>query len=109
VIPLDVGHGEPELPGGLSGVVDGQDVRMLELGGELDLPLEALRTEGGGELRMEHFQCDGPVVSEIVCEKYGGHAATPNLALDAVAVGQGGLQAVGGGVGQLEGPYQRYS
>jgi hypothetical protein len=33
-------------------------------------------------------------VLEILCEKNGGHPAGSQLALDAVAVGEGGLQGV---------------
>jgi hypothetical protein len=43
-LALDERHGEPEAPRGLAGVVDAQDVRVLEPGGELDLALEALGT-----------------------------------------------------------------
>ena len=49
-LALDVRHGEPELTGSLARVEHGQDVGMLEPGGELDLPLEALGAEAGSEL-----------------------------------------------------------
>jgi len=63
-----------------------QDVRMLEPSSELDLPLEALRTQCGRELRVKNLQGNRTVVPEIVGEKYRGHAATPKLPLDEVAV-----------------------
>ena len=44
-LALDVRHGEPELAGGLARVVDREDVRVLQPGGELDLALEALGAE----------------------------------------------------------------
>ena len=50
-LALDVRHGEPELTGSLARVVHGQDVGMLEPGGELDLALEALGAERGGRAR----------------------------------------------------------
>ena len=34
-LALDVRHGEPELAGGLARVVDGENVRVLQPGGEL--------------------------------------------------------------------------
>ena len=43
-------HREPELAGGLAGVVDGEDVGVLQPGGEADLALEPIGTERGGEL-----------------------------------------------------------
>ena len=62
---------------------------MLQPGGELDLALEALGAERGGQLGVEHLERDRPVVAEVVGEVDRGHAAAPELALDAVAVGQG--------------------
>ena len=58
----------------------------------LDLAQEALRAERGGELGVEHLERDRPVVLEIVGEVDRGHAAAPELALERVAVGQGGLE-----------------
>ena len=47
---LDVGHDVPEVAFILARVVDRQDVGMVEPGGELDLAVEALGGERGGEL-----------------------------------------------------------
>ena len=44
---------------------------------------------------MENFQGDRAVVPEIVGEKYGRHAPTPKLALDAVAISQPCLEPFG--------------
>ena len=62
---------------------------MLEPGGELDLAEEALGAERGGELGMEHLERDRAVVPEVLGQVDGGHAAAAELALDAVAVGEG--------------------
>ena len=43
----------------------------------------------GGELRAEDLDGDGAIVLEVVREVDGGHAARAELALDAVAVGEG--------------------
>ena len=48
---------------------------MLEPGGELDLALEALGAERGGELGMEHLERDGAVVPEVV--RRGRRSAMP--------------------------------
>jgi hypothetical protein len=95
---LDIGHGEPEAAAGLAGVVDREDMGMLESGGESDLALEALGPEHGGELRVQDLQRDGAVVLEVVGEIDRRHAPAPELPLDAVAVGEGGNE-VGPGVG----------
>ncbi len=44
-------HGEPELAGGLVRVVDGENVWVLEPGGEPDLALEPVGPQRGGDLR----------------------------------------------------------
>jgi hypothetical protein len=41
-------HGEPELAGSLARVVDREDVRVLEPGGEFDLALESVGPQRGG-------------------------------------------------------------
>ena len=50
--------------------------------------------EGAGELGVEHLQGDGAVVAEVLGEVDGGHSAAAELALDAVAIGQGVAQSV---------------
>ena len=61
---------------------------MLEPGGELDLALEPLGAEGGGELGVEHLERDRPVVPEVAREIDRGHAPAAELALERVAVAQ---------------------
>ena len=65
---------------------------MLQPGGELDLAQEPLGAERCGQLRMEHLERDGAVVLEVLRQVYGRHAAPAELALEGVAVGEGGLQ-----------------
>ena len=85
-LALDVGHRKPEPACGLAGVVDGENVGVLETGGEPDLPKKALGAEGGGQLGVQHLQGDGAVVPQVAREVHGGHAATAELALERVAV-----------------------
>ncbi len=47
----------------LARVEHGEDVRMLQPGGQLDLPLESLGAERGRQLGMQHLQGDGPLVA----------------------------------------------
>jgi hypothetical protein len=91
---LDERHREPQAAGGLARVVDRQDVGMLEPGGELDLALEPLGAEGGGELGEEDLEGDRAVVAEILGQVDDGHATAAELALERVAVGEGIAQAV---------------
>jgi hypothetical protein len=85
-LTLHIGHGEPELASGFPRIEDGQYVGVLEAGSGADLALEAFRPQAGGKLRMQHLQGDRPVVFDIVCEIYRGHAPAPELALKHVAV-----------------------
>ena len=87
-LALDERHGEPELAGGLARVVDGQDVRVLQPGGEADLALEALGAERVGQLGVQHLERDGAVVPDVVREIDRRHAAAAELALDRVVAGE---------------------
>jgi hypothetical protein len=91
----DERHCVPELSGGVTGVVDRQDVGMLEPGSEFDLALEALGTECSGKLRMEDLQGNGSIVPQIVGEKYRCHPTAAELALDAVAIGEAAPELLG--------------
>jgi hypothetical protein len=97
-LAFHVGHREPEEPAGVARIVDRQDVRVLEPGGEANLALEALRPQRVGQPGMEHLQGDGSVVLEIAGEMDRGHAAAPELTLERIATAQG-LRERGQGVG----------
>ena len=62
---------------------------MLQGGDGLDLAEEPLGADDRGELRAQHLDRDLAVVLEVVREIDGGHAAGAELALDAIAIGQG--------------------
>ncbi len=88
-LAFHVGHGEPEQPGGRpAGVMDGEDVRVLELGDELDFSAEALRSKRRGEVGVEHLHGDSPMVLGVEREKYRGHATAPELTLERVRVAE---------------------
>ena len=91
-LPLDVGHGVVEQPGGFARVMEREDVGVLQPGGGLDLALEALGAEGGAELGPQDLQRDPPAVLEVFGEVDRGHPAAAELALDPVALGQGSLE-----------------
>ena len=89
----DEGHGEPEQGrrpwhGQLARVEDGEDVGVLQAGGEMDLAEKPIGSEGGGELGVEHLDRDGAIVLEVTREPDGGHASAAELALEGVPVCQ---------------------
>ena len=57
--------------------------------GRLDLGEEPLGAERRGEIGVQHLDRDVAVVLEVVREIDGRHAAAAELALDAVAIGDG--------------------
>jgi hypothetical protein len=73
---------------------------MLEVGDGLDLAQEALGADDGGEVGTQDLDGDLAVVAEVLGEVDGRHAALAELALDAVAVGENGPEALDG-VGQV--------
>jgi len=98
-LPLDVGHGEEEEAVGIARVEERQDVRVLQVRRRLDLGQEALGTDDGGELGLEHLQRDAAVVLLVARQVDRRHAALAELTLDAVAALEGRVQA-GDWVGQ---------
>ena len=62
---------------------------MLQRRDGLDLAEEPLGADHRGQLGPQHLDGDLAAVLEVVREIDGGHAALAQLALDAVAVGQG--------------------
>lgn len=86
-LTLDVRHREPELAAWCrSGVVDRDDMRVLQAGGEFDLSCEPLRSQRRSEIGPEYLEGDKTVVSQVADEIDGGHATLPEFALDRVAV-----------------------
>jgi hypothetical protein len=85
-LTVDVRHGIPQLPRGVPGVVKREDVGVLEAGRELDLAVEPLGPERVGQVRVEDFERDRPIVLQVVGQEDRGHAAAPELALEHVAL-----------------------
>jgi hypothetical protein len=103
-LPFDERHHVEQVAVGLTRIEQRQDVRVLQIGRELDLGQEPLGADHGRELGAEHLERDPPGVADVLGEVDGRHAAGADLALEAVAVRQGGLEAaeqfghsVGGG------------
>jgi len=67
-----------------------------EVGGELDLPEKAVCPEIHRQLGMDHLERDQALLLQILRQVDRRHPTATELALDAVAVTQGGLKAGGG-------------
>ena len=92
--PGDVGHHEPVEPVAFAGIEQGQDMGMLQPGGDLDFPEEPLAAEGGGDLGPEDLHRHLAVMPQVFGQVDRGHPPAAELALDGVAVPEGGLQTV---------------
>ena len=90
---VDERHHVEQDAGGRAGIMQRQDMRMLQVGGGLDLAQETFRADRGGDLLAQHLDGDLAIVLQIVGQVDGGHATRAELALDAVAVAQGGREA----------------
>ena len=77
---------------------------MLEVRGDLDLGQEPLAAQDGGELGVKQLDRHAPAMAQVLGEIDGGHPALAELALDPIAVGDGGCETRDGvgrwGLGQ---------
>ncbi len=64
---------------------------MRETGGRFDLPEKPLPPERSGELRRQHLDRHGAAVLQVPRKVDRGHSPAPELALDRIATGEGGL------------------
>lgn len=87
-------HHEEEKIGGLPGLVERQDVGMLQLCRDLDLTRETIRADRCRQLGPEELDRDVATVPEIPGQLDRGHGTLPDLALDRVAVGESSLEAI---------------
>ena len=92
-LALDVGHDVIEEAVGVARVDQAEDMGVLEPGGDLDLAGEPLGAERGGQLGAQDLHRHLAVVLQVLGEIHGRHAALAELALDAVAGGEGRLQS----------------
>ena len=75
-----------------------QDVRVLQVGGRLDLGQEALGPHHGSQLGFQDLERDLALMAEVLGQVDSGHPALADFALDAVSALKGSVQA-GDGVG----------
>src|SRR5207245_1312500 len=91
-LALHVGHDVVEEARGGAGVVQGQDVRVREAGGDLDLAQETVRAERCREFGPQDLDRDEATVLLVPGEVDRGHPAAAEFTLDRVPPGEGGLQ-----------------
>ncbi len=108
-LALDERHDIIKEAVGHPGVVQAEDVGMLELGGDADLAQEALGPDGGRQLRLEHLDGHHALVLGVAGEIDEGHPALTQQALNVVMAGEGfpqSFQLIGHGQLRSErGPY----
>src|SRR2546430_9001436 len=85
---FDVRHDVIQQVAGCAGVVQRQDVGVVEPGGDLDLAQEPFRAESGGYLVAENLDGDGAVVSPVAGQEHDRHPTPAELPLERVAVRQ---------------------
>ena len=86
VAPLDVAHGDVELPIDLAGVVDRDHARMVEAGGQLRLAQEPLaKALVVRQLGREQLQRRGPLQPHLLGQVDDAHPAPAEQPFDAVA------------------------
>ena len=83
-LALDVGHDVVDQAIGLVGVVERQDVGVVQPGGDLDLAQEPGGAHLRGQVGAEHLDRDLALVLEVVGQEDARHPALSQLALEAV-------------------------
>ena len=68
---------------------------MVETPGDLDLAEKPLCAHCRGHIGSQDLQSDDTIVSQIVSPEDNSHAASTELLLDAIAIGNGGAESRG--------------
>ena len=83
----------PEEPVGLARVDQGEDVGMVQPGGEPDFIEKPLSAEHGADVRPQHLDRHLAIVLRVAREVHGRHPTLADHPLDGVAVAECGLKA----------------
>src|SRR5690349_7428075 len=94
-LAVDERHRVPEQIAVLARREQWNDVRMLELRGDLDLSAETLAIDAGRQIRRKHFDDDAPVERAIDCREDAAHAAAGQLVVELIGRAERILQLVG--------------
>ena len=93
-LAFDEWHDVVEQAVGAARVDEGEDVWVVEAGGDLYLAEKPVRADVRGQMRMQHLHCHGPAMLEVLGQIDRGHATPPDFPLEVVAAGERTLQAV---------------
>ncbi len=80
------------------------DVRVLQLGRELDLAVEPLDVDARAHLGRQHLDHHAPAELDLLRQEHAAHAAAAQFLVEAVGAAQGGLEPglkISGHDGQL--------
>ncbi len=91
---VHVRHGEVGQAHRLAGGQEGNDVGMLELGGEVDLAAEPLDAHPGRQLGQQYLDDDPALERRLQRQEDAGHPAAAELALDPVGIAERALKLV---------------
>ena len=78
----------------LTGREHGDDLRLLQARGELDLAAEAVDVDASDEVRRQHFDHDLPPERGLLGHEHACHPAAAELAFERVGGAEGGLEVV---------------
>jgi hypothetical protein len=93
-LALDEWHRIEGHPRGLAGGENGDDLRVLELRRELNLPFEAVSADPSRQLGREHLHNDAAPERLFDRDEDTRHPAAPKLPLEGVRRTEGGLELV---------------
>ena len=91
---LDEGHGVVEQLVVLAGRQQRDDMRVLELGGELDLTAEAVAVDAGGEVGREHLHDHFPAQRHVGGHEDAAHPGPLKLGAEFIRWGQRFLEVL---------------
>src|SRR4051794_22970605 len=91
-LAFDERHHVKQIRFRLARVEQRKDVRVLQIGGQLDLGQESLGTDHGGKLRTKHLERNLSVVPEVGRQVDGRHTAGADFSVQTIAFSQSGLE-----------------
>ena len=93
-LSLDERHDVVEVPAGRAGVVEREDMWMLQLRGGANLAQESIGADRGSDVGAQHLDRHESTVLEVAREVDGCHPATTKLPVDLIPVRKRCSQAV---------------
>ncbi len=81
-------HHEVQAAARFARVVEREDMRMIQAGGQLDLSKKALAAERFREIGTQDFDRDFPAVLVVVGQVDRGHTARSELAVESILMGE---------------------